>query len=116
MRATSRRIGSRKCCSSASAASAAAASELLLVLDEIDEHVVTKGLGCREERATAVDRRQLLDERLEVAVGVEHERVDADVVLGAANDLAQCCLDGLRHRRIVEEDVTARRDVRRRLA
>src|ERR1700712_910055 len=43
---------------SAGAAGGTTAGELLLVLDEVDEHVVAERLGRREERAPAIDRRQ----------------------------------------------------------
>ena len=48
--------------------------------------------------------------------GAEHERVDADAGAGAAQHLAQRRLDRLGHRRVAEEHVAARRDVRRRFA
>src|SRR5438046_2953377 len=51
----------------------AAAPHGPLLLDEIDQHIVTEGLGGGEERPTAVHLGQLLDEVLQIAVGVEHE-------------------------------------------
>ena len=65
-----------------------------------------------EERATAVDGRQLLDERAQAVVRVEHERVDANPVASAAHHFPQRCLDGLLHGRVVEEHIASRRDVR----
>ena len=59
------------------------------MLDEVHEHVVAERLGCREERPTAVDLGQLLDERGERARRVEHERVDPDLLASAATHLEQ---------------------------
>src|SRR6476646_1582940 len=67
--------------------SATGAQQLTLLLDEVDQHVVAEGLGRREERPALVQLRELLDETLEAAVGIEHERVDPDPVLGAAGHL-----------------------------
>ena len=66
-----------------------------LLLDEVDEHVVAEGLGRGEERPAPVHLGELLDERPQVAGGVEHERVDADALAGAARHLAQRRVDRL---------------------
>src|SRR5262245_9712784 len=64
-----------------------------LLLDEVHEHVVAEGLGRREERTPSVQLRELLDEGLEVAVGVEHERVDADALTSAAGHFLERRVD-----------------------
>ena len=46
----------------AGVSAASSASHLLLVVDEIDQHIVSERLGRGEEGATSVDRGQLLDE------------------------------------------------------
>ena len=83
--------------------SAGGARLLRLPSHEVDEHVVTEILRRGEERTTPVDLGHLLDECAQRPVGAEHERVDADLLLRAAHDLAQRCLDRLARRRIVEE-------------
>ena len=93
------------------AGAAAAAAQGATLLDEVHQDVVTERLRRREEGPTPVHLGQALHERLEVAVGVEHEGVDADAVAGAAGDFSQRGLDGLGHGRIVEEDLTVALDV-----
>ena len=63
------------------------------VVEEVDQHVVTEGVGVGEEGATTVDVHHALDERPQVVGLVEHERVDADAVARAAHDLLQRLLD-----------------------
>ena len=51
------------------------AAHLKLLLDEVDQHVVAQGLGGSEERPPLVEAGQLLDERVQGAGRVEHERL-----------------------------------------
>src|SRR5438093_9549956 len=73
-----------------------------LLLDEVDEHVAAERVGRGEEGAAAVELGQALDEVPQVAVGVEHERVDADLLPRAAGDRLQRGVDRPLDRRVVE--------------
>ena len=87
------------------------------MLQEIHQQVIAQVVAARQERATTVQRRHLLHELPQVRVGVEHERVDRDVVLRAAHGLTQRGL----HRQLLrlvpvevgEPRLAVRRDVRR---
>ena len=81
------------------------------MLDEVDEHVVAEGLVRGKERAPAVHLGDLLDERGEVARGIEHEGVDANAISRTPHDFAQREVDRLVRRRVREVRVTLRIDV-----
>src|SRR5262249_50805872 len=76
-----------------SAARLAGFAVLSALVEEVDQHVVAEGVRRREEGAAAVQLHHPLDEAAEVIALVEHERVDADAVTGAAHDLLEGLLD-----------------------
>src|SRR5690606_26706894 len=57
------------------------------VFEEVDEHVVAERLVGRVKRPALIELGEAIDERREGARRVEHERVDPDLLAGAAHDL-----------------------------
>ena len=54
-----------------------------LVLNKVDQHVVTQRLGGSDERPAAIEFGEFFDEMSKIRGGIEHKCVDADVVASA---------------------------------
>src|SRR4029079_10230481 len=72
---------------------------------EVDKHVLAKTFRRRVERAAAVEPCHQRNELRESARSLQHERVDRDAVLRAADDLAERFLDRAPRRRVGELDL-----------
>src|ERR1700694_5679091 len=77
------------------------------VVDEVHQHVVAQLLAVDEKRPPAVEAGEALDEVAQVVVGLEHEAVDGNTLLGAALDFHQGAAEGLLHRRVSENHAAA---------
>ena len=81
------------------------------MFQKVDEHIFAQRFWCGKKCPTFVDLSELLDETAQSTSGVEHERVDTNVVASATHHLAQCGLDRGIGRWIVEEHLTIRADM-----
>src|SRR3712207_4026586 len=77
---------------------------LALAVDIIHQDVLAEVLRLGEEGAAVVELRDLVDEVGQVIAALQHEGVDRDVVLGAADDLLEGLLDRAVGGRVVEVD------------
>ena len=64
-------------------------AEPTLVLNEVDEHIVTQSFRGGEKSTTLVDLGESLNELPQTAIGIEHEGVDDDSFAGALHDFSQ---------------------------
>lgn len=64
-------------------------AEPTLVLDEVDEHIVTQSFRCGEKSTALVDLGEPLNELPQTTIGIEHEGVNDDSVAGALHDFSQ---------------------------
>src|SRR5579884_2325252 len=63
--------------------------DFALTGDVVDEDVLAQAIWSREERSSAIDTRHLVHEVDQVVSAFEHERVDHDLIAGAAPHLFQ---------------------------
>lgn len=64
-------------------------AEPTLVLDEVDEHIVTQSFRGGEKSTTLVDLGEPLNELPQTTIGIKHEGVNDDSVAGALHDFSQ---------------------------
>src|ERR1700682_2346374 len=83
-----------------SAVDASTSRAATAIVDEVDEDVVAQALAVDEEGPAPVEPGQALDEVAQVVVGLEHETVDGESLLGAPLHLHQGAAEGFLDRRV----------------
>ena len=82
-----------------------------LVIQEIDEHIVTQIVWSSEKSLAFVDLCELFNKSAKPIIGIEHEGIDANLFLRATFHFSQCCLHSFVNRGVIKEYFAARCDV-----